>query len=296
MKSDLEEKYVHGSAMFPFQYFHSHTSESIPITVSCHWHTNMEIIFVEKGSFLVVIDGCNYTGQAGDIFFINPEQLHQISSTQNGSSFFSFVFALKNLFFQENDYTQTIYLSPLTGKLWFPSCITKDSPCRVSIENILFELRRLSLERPDAYQLLVKARLYEMIAVLHQYDQFILQSQQTTRTHSSTALRLKEVLQYVSVHYKENITLEQAASIMHMTPKYFSNYFSNTFCISFVQYLNRYRIEQAAILLQTTSLPVMEIGVEVGYENFSYFIRRFKEFQGCTPSDYRKKLSQHTPD
>lgn len=88
MKSDLEEKYVHGSAMFPFQYFHSHTSESIPITVSCHWHTNMEIIFVEKGSFLVVIDGCNYTGQAGDIFFINPEQLHQISSTQNGSSFF----------------------------------------------------------------------------------------------------------------------------------------------------------------------------------------------------------------
>ena len=83
---------------------------------------------------------------------------------------------------------------------------------------------------------------------------------------------------------------------MHMTPKYFSNYFSNTLFISFVQYLNRYRIEQAAILLQTTSLPVMEVGFEVGYENFSYFIRRFKEFQGCTPSDYRKKLSQHTPD
>ena len=293
MKADLEEKYIHGSALFPFQYFHSHTSESVNLVVPCHWHTNLEILYVESGSFLVVIDGNIYTGHTGDIFFINTEQLHQITSTEQGSSYYSFVFSLKNLYFQENDYAQTLFLEPVQEKLWFPAQLKPENPCYNSCQKILATMQNLSQERPTAWQLLTKAELYGLIAVFYQYDQFILKNQQGVKTHSPVAMRMKEVLQYIAVHYKENITLKQAASIMHMTPKYFSNYFSTIFCTSFIQYMNRYRIEQAAILLQTTSLPVMEVAFEVGYENFSYFIRRFKEFQGCTPSDYRKKLNPH---
>ena len=48
------------------------------------------------------------------------------------------------------------------------------------------------------------------------------------------------------------------------------------------------RIEQAARLLRETDLPVMEVGFSVGFDNFSYFIKRFRSVYGVSPSHYRK--------
>lgn len=292
MKSDLEEKCVHGSPLFPFQYFHSRKDPSVKIFVPCHWHTNIEIVFVEKGPLRIVTDGISRTGQTGDIFFFNSEQLHQINGTKVDNSLYSFVFSLSMLNFQENDYVQNTLIEPLCRERFFPPQLSPQAPCYADVCRELNELRCLSISRPAAYQLIIKAELYRLLAILEQHDQFIPGVRQFSRGHSQTALRLKKVLQYIAEHYKENISLNQAAAVMHMTPKYFSNYFSSNLHINFVQYLNRYRIEQASILLQTTDLPVMEVAFESGYENFSYFIRRFKEFQGCTPSDYRKNLNQ----
>lgn len=294
MKNDYEEKKIHGSLLFPFQYYHSHTGSSVKILVPFHWHQNMEILFVEKGPFRIYADGVSEDGNTGDIFFFNPEQLHQICGTDEENSYYSFVFSLSMLNFQEQDYTQTAILNPLCKERWFPLKISPDTAGYTEISRILYRLKEHNTEQPAAYQLLTKAELYRLIAVLEQNHLFLTEAGHMSRQHSQTALRLKEVINYVAEHYKENISLEQAAGIMHMTPKYFSNYFSSTLYISFVQYLNRFRIEKACLLLQTTDMPVMEVGFEVGYENFSYFIRRFREFQGCTPSDYRKQLNQNS--
>ena len=55
-----------------------------------------------------------------------------------------------------------------------------------------------------------------------------------------------------------------------------------------MQHLNFLRIERASRLLRETDQPIMEIGFAVGFENFSYFIKRFRAVFGCTPSAYRK--------
>ena len=239
MRNDLEEKKIHGSPLFRFQYYPK-PEGCTQLLVPCHWHEEVEILVVEKGRLTVIIDGKHLTSSEGEVFFVNSGQLHQMQG--------------------------------------YP------------LMNIMAELKRLVEERPIAYELLVKAELYRLIALLRQHQAFVLKETQT-QEHSYTALRLKTVLQYVADHYMESISLEQAADLMHMSPKYFSSYFSDTLHISFIQYLNRYRVEQACILLQTTALSVMEIGLASGYSNFSYFIRRFKEFQGCTPLDYRKQLN-----
>jgi AraC-like DNA-binding protein len=80
-----------------------------------------------------------------------------------------------------------------------------------------------------------------------------------------------------------------------MSPKYFSSFFSKTFTISFVQFINNYRIDQACILLKTTDLPILEIAFEVGFENISYFTKKFKELKGYTPKEYRKKNAPVMP-
>lgn len=60
--------------------------------------------------------------------------------------------------------------------------------------------------------------------------------------------------------------------------------------MTFLEYVTRYRIEKARILLRNTGLSVMEIGFLVGYENFSYFIRTFKRIVGITPAKYRAEV------
>ena len=236
-----------------------------------------------------MVDGRELRGEEGDIFFFNSGQIHQIQGNGFENDYYSFVFSMKSLDFRENDYTQTTILDPIGDQRWFPQKIGSVQNGHAELLQVLEELRSLCTRQPTAYQLLIKANLYRVLALLEQKQQFVVRSQ-LQREHSTTALRLKEVLRYVAEHYQEHISLEQAAEIIHMSPKYFSNYFSETFHVSFVQYLNRYRIEQACILLQTTALSVMEVGFQVGYGNFSYFIRRFREFYGCTPSDYRKRL------
>ncbi len=291
MKNDLEEKRVHGSLLFPFQYYTAEQGRlgRPEIFVPYHWHDDVEILRVEKGKLQILVDGRELTGERDDIFFFNSGQIHQIQADGYENDYYSFVFSMKSLNFRENDYTQTTILDPIGDQRWFPQKIGRNERGHGELLQLLEELRRLWRDQPMAYQLLIKAELYRMLALLEQNQQFVVRSQ-LQREHSTTALRLKEVLRYVAEHYQEHISLEQAAEIIHMSPKYFSNYFSETFHVSFVQYLNRYRIEQACILLQTTPLSVMEVGFQVGYGNFSYFIRRFREFYGCTPTDYRKKL------
>ena len=299
MKNDLEEKYVHGSQLFPFEYFWSAQAKQASFPVYCHWHTNMEVLIVEKGSFLVTVDGVTFDGKAGDIFFFNAEQLHQIQTQVPGSAYYSFVFSMQILNSQENDYLQSVFLKPLADEYWFPQKLNMDLVMQdvgnqgnpvpyKQILSCLEKLRKLSIDQPYAYQLLVKSELYQIVAVLWQNNLFVPKSQQISQRHSQTARRLKKVLQYIQENYKEKIVLDDAAEIMHMTPKYFSSYFSETFSMNFVQYLNHYRIEQAGILLQTTDLSILEVGMECGFDNFSYFIRKFKEIQGCTPAKYRK--------
>ena len=82
MKTDFEEKVIHGSFLFPFQYFHSHQNSTVKILVPCHWHENTEILFIENGPLQIIIDGISFTGNTGDIFFFNPERFHQINGTK----------------------------------------------------------------------------------------------------------------------------------------------------------------------------------------------------------------------
>lgn len=288
MKNDLEEKKVHGTQLFPFQYYHART-DGANLIIPYHWHSQVEIFFVEAGEFSLMVDGSSYTGHMGEFFFFNPGQLHQLRSVQEGSTYFSFVFSLGSLDFKENDYVQTALLNPLRQEWQFPLRISAQAPCYSALRDELWQLRALSENRPVAYQLLIKVSLYRIIALMEQNHLFVPWTRPTEREQSPTSTRLKKLLQYVALHYRERIPLETAAAIMHMSPKYFCSYFTSTFYISFVQYLNRYRIERACILLETTDLSVMEVGFEVGFENFSYFIRKFKEIQGCTPSVYRKQ-------
>lgn len=94
---------------------------------------------------------------------------------------------------------------------------------------------------------------------------------------------------WLSHHYTEDVSLEQAAESMGMSTFYFSRLFRTSYNQTFVEYLTAYRIDRAAELLRATEIPVREIAPRVGYADSNYFSKVFKRHTGLTPTEYRQQ-------
>lgn len=99
--------------------------------------------------------------------------------------------------------------------------------------------------------------------------------------------RMKRVLEFMLAHFREEIRIEQVASVAGLTPVAFCRYFKKRTRKSFITYLNDLRIGYARNLLATTDLSVGQVGLECGFNNISHFHRHFKDQTGTTPLRYQ---------
>ena len=296
MKSELMEKRERGTPLFPLQYYKL-DNEDGSFFVPYHWHGEVEILYIIKGNLTLMLNGEDFNLYEGNIYFINQEYLHQYRSKDQSLQFYVYVFPLEHLDFRIEDHSQILSLSPLMKDRLFPFCIYRTDAVYEKVKAELFELIQINQTEPAGYQLQTKACLYKIISYLERNDMFIDVLQKDGQgVRTSKTEEIKNLLLYLRNHYSKPVTLQNAADLMNLSTKYFCTYFKSIFGISFVEYLNHLRIEKACLLLYTTTLPIMEVGLEVGFENFSYFIRTFKKIMNMTPKQYRSsKLSFTDP-
>lgn len=97
------------------------------------------------------------------------------------------------------------------------------------------------------------------------------------------------VIGYMGANYA-HINCKSTAEYFGYHPDYFSSFFKKVTGISFSEKLLDIRIEEAKKYLVTTTLKVEEIITLVGFKERSFFMKKFKEKEGCTPLKYRKKM------
>ena len=85
----------------------------------------------------------------------------------------------------------------------------------------------------------------------------------------------------------KKVTLQDAASIVFLTPKYLSRLFSEYTGVSFNQYKLKVKMDHAKRLLSSPGHTVKEISAKLGYANAESFVRQFKKIVKTTPSCYR---------
>ena len=103
---------------------------------------------------------------------------------------------------------------------------------------------------------------------------------------------VRKVKEYIRSNLKNDITIEQIADLTHLNPDYTTRIFRNITGMTIRGYLIKKRMERAKTLLQTTGLSVSEVAMESGYDNFSYFIRVFRQYFGVTPKQFRRESEQ----
>lgn len=98
---------------------------------------------------------------------------------------------------------------------------------------------------------------------------------------------IRKAAEYIANHFAENVTLANLAENIHLNPSYLSTLFKQVTGLTFKEYLNKVRIEEAQRLLANTDYPIMEIAIACGFSDQSYFTKVFKKQTGLTPKQYR---------
>jgi YesN/AraC family two-component response regulator len=98
----------------------------------------------------------------------------------------------------------------------------------------------------------------------------------------------KKVLEYCAQHFAEKITVKSVSEALYISQSYVSKIFSKKLCYSFREYINLLRIDKAKHLLETTDEKILDIMLDVGFDNQSSFNRVFLDLVGVSPKEYKK--------
>jgi AraC-like DNA-binding protein/quercetin dioxygenase-like cupin family protein len=272
----------HGTEDFPIELYHIE-KEHARYEMSAHWHSEIELIRVLSGVLHVRLNQEAYRVQAGGTIFVNPETLHQaypedcvyeclvfhpdfIPALDDDSK--SFMEGIKNL-----EYIIQAHQAD-------PS-----EPLAIDIHN-LFDIMETST---PGSKLRVIGALYQLFGDV--MDQKLYQIAETLPPSADKKLpKLKTVLSFIRGNYQSAISLEDIARAAGMSRKYVCSFFKEMTAKTPMEYLKLYRIERAARKLITTDMSVTEVALSCGFNDFSYFIKTFKQIKGTTPAKYRKSV------
>lgn len=101
---------------------------------------------------------------------------------------------------------------------------------------------------------------------------------------------IEQVKAFIEEHLKEELSRKILAEKVFLSEVYISKLFASVTGMSIPAYISSRRIEKAKQYLTHSGLSVSKIAIEVGYSNFSYFSKTFRDLVGCTPNEYRSRL------
>ena len=113
------------------------------------------------------------------------------------------------------------------------------------------------------------------------------QAVQDTKHMAQYSPIIRDVLNYISINYTQNISLHELSDTNHISEEYLSRLFKKELGVTLTTYIGNLRTKKAAELLKTSKLSIAEIAMYVGYSDSNYFVKVFKKRYGMTPSTYR---------
>src|SRR5699024_6481086 len=101
---------------------------------------------------------------------------------------------------------------------------------------------------------------------------------------------VSQIKTYLSEHYDQDVTLEDAARSVDLSPNYFSHLFKKEFGETFIDYLTKLRLNKAREFIQKNRYSINEIISMIGYKDPNYFSRVFKKYYGESPRQFQKGI------
>lgn len=281
--SQYREKKVRGTADFPLSRYRFVRKNR---QVALHWHPEIEILYVADGEMSVQIAEENYILKTGDIFFVNPEELHAMTMFEEVVDYHVIVFETSMFQYQRNLFLEQDFTMPLlNGAIALPRSLREGQK---GYEKIAPIIRRIFFDDAES-KVMTYADVVMLFCCLLEEELLVKVWKTSGERHMEV---IKQCIGYMEKNCGQKITLGELADLVHMSPNYFTTYFKKYTGTSPFAQLNFIRVKTAEKMLLKTDEPIVNVAGECGFENVSFFIRKFKDITGETPAAYRKRRNQ----
>ncbi|MBM7566273.1 AraC family transcriptional regulator [Paenibacillus sacheonensis] len=255
-----------------------------------HTHDLFEMNYVYSGTFYQEIEGERFELNEGDLIILNKNVEHSIEKCGENDILINFL--AKNEFF-DNAFIYNILGDHILGKT-IASIIadasreknfllfhTSDNwQIRQTIQNLLcesFGSKKTNQEIIKSYMTILFSRLLESDS----YEMFL------NKAGRTSTIPVIEIMAYINEHYL-NATLEQTAKHFRYSAEHLGRIIKNVTGKNFSALVLEQKFMHAALQLKLTDRTVEQISKEIGYNNLSFFYKKFYSFYGVTPMEYRR--------
>lgn len=276
----------HGNEQFPFLVSYQKLSEYESGSFMWHWHPEIEITYVQKGTMCYKVNNLVYHLKEGDIVFNNSGALHSgTMENQKDCSYIPVTFDSRLIygFFQST--INSKYVEPVIQDSLLPAiCIDQSEPWHRQFRDYLFRVITLDREKPEFYELDIIIYLQSMWRLLLEH---ITYEPQASRENSLEFDRIKKILSYIEENYKNRITLKDISGHIHLCESECTRLFKRHMNTTLFSFLQEYRIERSLEYLKTGE-AISDVARVVGFEDSNYYSKVFTKIKGCSPREYRK--------
>lgn len=278
----LHETKIHGTIDFPYIVYPGRIPEYIQ-SYPRHWHEEAELIYVSGGHLKVTVWSETFHVTSGDIVIVLPHAIHSIEQIGTESAeYYNIVFHF-SIFGKDTSYDK--YLKPfLTHEKKVNYCERSGSVLNEGLKPLVLSLIEHRRSSHTTHEYLVKANLFMIIHLLNQH---CVDAKENEMALHLSYDKLKMALYWVRLSYAQDIPVKKAASLCGFSESHFMKLFKELTGMSFTAYLISYRLELAAKQLIETDLNIIEIALNCGFHNHSYFTRAFTKKYAATPMKYR---------
>ena len=275
----------HGNEQFPFLVSYQKLSEYKSGSFMWHWHPEIEITYVQKGTMCYKVNHMVYHLKERDIVFNNSGALHSgTMENQKDCAYIPVTFDSRLIygFFQST--VNSKYVDPVIQDSMLPAiCIDQSEPWHKPFREYLLRIIDLDEKKPDFYELDITICLQSMWRLLLEH---ITYEPQASRENSLEYDRIKKILSYIEENYQNKITLNDIAGHIHLCESECTRLFKRHMNTTLFAFLQEYRIERSLEFLQDDQ-PVSAVADKAGFSDPNYYSKVFAKIKGCSPREYR---------
>lgn len=252
-----------------------------------HTHNYIEVIYMCSGSTHHVINGTDVTLEQGELLFLSQNATQEIYAAAENDIAVNFIILPEffdyglQLIGTETNMLRDFIVDCLRGEnstsgyLHFK--VSDVLPVQNLVENLIWTIQNKQQNKRKTNQVTMGLLFLQLMNYMDKLD---------TGKEDSQQRLVIQVLSFVEEHYKDG-ELTELAEELHYDLYWLSKEIRKRTGKTYTELVQTKRLSQAAFLLQTTSMNVLEVAMAVGYDNGSYFHRIFQKKYGVTPRTYR---------
>lgn len=255
-----------------------------------HFHDSVELVYLVEGHISLLLNGKSSDFSAGDLAIIISNEVHDLLSIAKKSEYICVKFHPDVLSAGTASSAEAKYVVPFLSNLAsYPNIIPAESVSQTKIPEFINDLLKENTERTLGFELAMRGDIFKIVRDMIGFLAKRGYDVEYPTSSGNMYLIISDAVEYVNNNFV-SCDEKEVADRFNVSYSYFSRSFKQVMKMSFKEYVNYLKVNEAQRLLITTAKSITDISQELAFSSPSHFINVFKKLKGCSPKQYKKTL------